>query len=114
MLSNLESIATSVNTRCVAKWDKQDVLTWIKIHQDREAFEGKNTVQFNVMNSIINKKRLSGKHLEKCNTIISIGRLFENKIRDVTARVLLDSLNIERAMYEKRKLSKSIINKSDW
>eukprot|EP01084_Bolivina_argentea_P310449 537226_1 len=92
---------TSVNTRWVGKWDKTDVLKFVKVRQDRKSFEGKGTTQYNRMNEIIHKKHLSGKQLQKCDTIQQLKQLFENNINSVTARVLLDGLNLERSMFHK-------------
>eukprot|EP01084_Bolivina_argentea_P310452 537229_1 len=105
---------TSVNTRWVGKWDKTDVLRFVKTYQDRESFEGSDTAQFNKMNEIIHKKKLSGKHMEKCDTIMNIRQLFENKINSVSARVLLDGLNMERSMFQKMELSTRLINQNKW
>eukprot|EP01084_Bolivina_argentea_P276718 472222_1 len=96
--------AASVNARWIGKWDKTDVLRFVKVHQDREEFEGKGKAQYNTMKEIIHKKQLSGKHVEKCDTVMDIRQLFENKINSVSARVLLDGLNMERSMFQKKEL----------
>eukprot|EP01084_Bolivina_argentea_P131648 232348_1 len=114
MCAAKEEVAASVSTRQVMQWDKQDVLRWVKTYQDREAFEGTGRAQFNVMNSIINRKRLTGKQLDPCDTLASLKKLFNNKINSVTARILLDSLKMERSMFQKRELSKSVIKKNQW
>eukprot|EP01084_Bolivina_argentea_P098866 177729_1 len=107
-------IDASVNTRWIGNWDVDDMLRWIKVYQDREEFEGKGKTQFNAMNTIIKKKRLSGKQLEICSTKTSLMKLFENKITSVTATVLLNSLNMERQMYHQREISKTIIKNNGW
>eukprot|EP01084_Bolivina_argentea_P276717 472221_1 len=99
-----ETPGASVNTRWVGKWDKTDVLRFVKVYQDRQSFEGEGTVQYNKMKEIIHKKTLSGKHMEKCDTVMDIRQLFENKINSVSARVLLDGLNMERSMFQKKEL----------
>ncbi len=47
MSQEIPAFPASVNTKWVGKWDKEDVLKWIKVHQDRAAFEGKKETQFN-------------------------------------------------------------------
>eukprot|EP01084_Bolivina_argentea_P310450 537227_1 len=106
--------AASVNIKWVGKWDKTDVLRFVKTYQDRESFEGTDTTQFNKMNEIIHKKHLSGKQLQKCDTIQQLRQLFENKINSVSARVLLDGLNMERSMFQKMELSTRLINQNKW
>eukprot|EP01084_Bolivina_argentea_P276716 472218_1 len=96
--------AASVNARWIGKWDKTDVLKFVKVGQDRESFEGVGTTQFHKMNSIIHKNKLSGKEVERCDTVMDIRQLFENKINSVSARVLLDGLNMERSMFQKKEL----------
>ncbi len=105
-------IEASVNTRWLGKWDKQDVLRFIKVYQDREAFEGNKVVQFDAMNNIINRKLLSGKQFEHINSTQQLTKLFEYKISLKTANVLLNGLNMERSMFQQKELSKSIINKN--
>eukprot|EP01084_Bolivina_argentea_P064177 117081_1 len=111
MSSYRKAPAASVNILWVGKWDMLEVLKFVKVYQDREAFEGRGERQFKAMNSIINKKKLSGKQLEKIDTNQQIRKLFEFKINSVTARVLLDGLNMERSMFHKKELSKSLMKK---
>eukprot|EP01084_Bolivina_argentea_P295479 508721_1 len=104
----------SVNIKWVGNWDKNDTLKWVKTLQDMHRFEGDSTHQANIMYQIIKQKNLTGKHLEKCDTTQSIKKLFGHKIQPKTAKMLLENLNLERTMYQKRELSKNIIKKGKW
>eukprot|EP01084_Bolivina_argentea_P216053 367015_1 len=45
---------------------------------------------------------------------MSLKKLFDYKIGGMVASLLLDSLNMERSMFHKREISKSIIKKNKW
>eukprot|EP01084_Bolivina_argentea_P201629 344633_1 len=45
---------------------------------------------------------------------MNVRQLFENKINSVSARVLLDGLNMERSMFHKMELSKRLIHQNKW
>eukprot|EP01084_Bolivina_argentea_P038599 71390_1 len=108
------SILPSVNVKWVEKWDNKDVFQWIKTLQDFGSFEGKRTQQSETMKNIIKKKYITGKRLINCNTTQSFTDLFERQITQNTAQVLRDNLNLERSMFQKRELSKTILRQNKW
>eukprot|EP01084_Bolivina_argentea_P282546 483667_1 len=109
-----QDVGPSVHVKWIEKWNKMDMLQWIKTYQDRGEFEGKRTQQSEAMKSLIQRKNITGKRLINCNTRQSFIDLFEKKITQNTAKVLRDSLNLERSMFQKRELSQTIIRQSKW
>eukprot|EP01084_Bolivina_argentea_P038598 71386_1 len=114
MSGGKRDILPSVNVKWVEKWDNKDVLQWIKILQDFKSFEGKKTQKSETMKLIIKNKNITGKRLINCNTKQSLVDLFQKKITQETAKVLRDNLTLERSMFTKRELSKTIIRQSKW
>eukprot|EP01084_Bolivina_argentea_P309701 535750_1 len=106
--------AMSVNIKWVEDWNKADMLCWIKTLQGRYKFEGKKSYQATIMMQIVKQKKLTGGNLAKCDTVYSLITLFQNKIKHRTAKVLQENLRLERAMYQQRKLSQTIIKKGQW
>eukprot|EP01084_Bolivina_argentea_P291217 500496_1 len=107
-------IHTSVNTKQIEEWDISDMLQWIKVLQDRHEFEGSESAEANQMIKIINERKLTGRTLKNCETIKSLVDLFESKIKKNTGVVLRNSLNLEREMWKKRKLSQIVIKMGKW
>eukprot|EP01084_Bolivina_argentea_P300472 518122_1 len=86
----------------------------IKRLQQTEMLEGKKTDEANIMNAIIKEKEYSGKQLIICNTRDSFMKLFKNKIKPKTARILEEHLSMERQMFMRREQSKRHIKNGKW